>query len=87
MSRWYCPGVNASVVIWAQESRISQHFFISPASERMCSGFVAHVSCQVVGKTGRAPPVAPLQPLPVEHEPFTYVMGVAVAQQVEQVDW
>lgn len=54
--------------------RISLHFYwpsIRKDVQRFCRSCHA---CQVVGKPGRAPPVAPLQPLPVEHEPFSHIM-------------
>lgn len=54
--------------------KISHHFFwpsIRKDVKRFCCS--CHV-CQVVGKPGVAVPVAPLQPLPLEEEPFAHIM-------------
>lgn len=54
--------------------KICRHFFwpsIRKDVKRFCR--CCH-SCQMVGKPGAAVPVAPLQPLPVEDDPFARIM-------------
>ncbi|KAF7647793.1 hypothetical protein LDENG_00166360, partial [Lucifuga dentata] len=54
--------------------KISRHFYwpnIRKDVKEFCHRCHAR---QVVGRQGRTPPVAPLQPLPVEQEPFAHIM-------------
>ena len=54
--------------------RVSRHFYwpsLRKDVKRFCRS--CHV-CQVVGKARSAPPVAPLQPLPIVREPFSEIM-------------
>lgn len=55
--------------------RISRHFcWPSVRKDVQCFFCRSCHACQVVGKPGGAPIVAPLQPLAVEQEPFSHIM-------------
>lgn len=53
--------------------QINCHFYWPSIRKDVQRFFVRH-ACQVVGKPGGAPTVAPLQLLPVEQEPFSQFM-------------
>lgn len=55
--------------------QISRHFYWPSIRKDVQTFFCRSCcACQVVGKPGGAPTVAPLQPLPVEQKPFSQFM-------------